>query len=260
PVAPARERRLLSPLAADRPAVGSVSFTIPAFNESDCVDEVIRRCLATLDRLRIGGEVVIVDDASTDDTARRVEQASERDERVRLIRSEENVGPQLCIAQAMLAMRSDAAFAIPCDLQVLPEALADCLPAIERADLVMADRRPRAEGPSRRAMAGAFNAVVRHVLGVPVHDVDSSFLARRALVERVVPTLVSRSDFLQAEMLARAAEAGYTIVEVRVPHHPRPGGRASAITPRLVLRTFADLARLAGELRRSRARAGTAGS
>ncbi len=241
----------------DRPAVKSISFVVPAFNESECVEELISQTTGTLDRLGIDGDVVIVDDASTDDTGDKVRAAAQRDGRVRLIRSEDNIGPQLCIARALLQTTTDAAFAIPCDLQVRADELAHCLGPLEHADLVMTDRRPRAEGMARRAMADSFNFVVRRTVGVPVHDIDSSFLIRRRLIDDVVPALQSRSDFLQAELVARAAAAGYTIVEEPVRHYERPAGRATAITPRLVVRTVTDLARLAGQLRRLQTRPAT---
>ncbi|MFD4959673.1 glycosyltransferase [Microbacterium sp. NPDC058389] len=64
-----------------------VSIVIPVFNDADVVAAAIRSCLRqTLSNV----EVVVVDDASTDDTAEIVQEFAEVDARVRLFRQDGN--------------------------------------------------------------------------------------------------------------------------------------------------------------------------
>ena len=66
-----------------------VSIIIPAFNASRAIEPT----LASLSRQSLEEiEVIVVDDASSDDTAAVAEAHAGRDERFTLIRSEENAG------------------------------------------------------------------------------------------------------------------------------------------------------------------------
>ena len=55
--------------------------------------------------------------------------------------------------------------------------------------------------------------------------------------------------FVNTEVLARARAAGCTIREVPVRHFPRTVGEQTGARPRVILRAFAELVRLYGELR-----------
>ncbi|WP_460800069.1 glycosyltransferase [Microbacterium sp. GXF0217] len=64
-----------------------VSIVIPVFNDEDVIANALDSCLRqTLDAI----EVIVVDDASTDDTVRIVEEYQARDRRVHLIRQTHN--------------------------------------------------------------------------------------------------------------------------------------------------------------------------
>ncbi len=231
------------------PLIQSVSFVIPAHNEQECIISVIDKSLLELETLGIAGEVVVVDDASTDETRDLVAAASANDTRVRLLASERNVGPQRCIMRGFQASIGDVAFFIPADLQVLPSELGSCLPALNTADIVCTNRIPRADNLQRRAMSATYNWLVKRLVGLTLSDIDSCMLVRRRVIDALVPALKARGDFLQVELVARALIEGFVVTEVPVRHFARAGGRPSAITPHLVARTFLDLFRLSHDLR-----------
>jgi glycosyltransferase involved in cell wall biosynthesis len=62
----------------------SVSFVLPAYNEEANVVEAIQRVSSVGDRLFADHEIVLVDDGSTDNTAKLVEGLASGDPRVRL--------------------------------------------------------------------------------------------------------------------------------------------------------------------------------
>jgi len=71
----------------------TLSIVLPAYNETRSIETAIR---SLLDQVEAPLEILVVDDASTDDTAACVEKLIECDERarrlVRLVRSSENIG------------------------------------------------------------------------------------------------------------------------------------------------------------------------
>lgn len=233
--------------------VPSVAICIAAHNEDGNISRVLDLSLATLDSL-LGQEheVVVVDDDSKDNTATIVADRAASDRRVTLVRSGRNIGANAAFLLAVRQARTDLRFTVPGDLQVAPDQIWRCLQALESADCVCTRRRRRADPWYRAAMARAYNLVCRLVLGVPLHDVDSVFLVKREVVEKVAPTLVSSSDFRIVEFLVRAhRHFGYRLVEVDIDHHPRACGKPSSIKPREVARTFVDLTRFAVWLRRT---------
>lgn len=76
------------PVAARPP---SISLVIPVFNQSACTDACLQAVLDTWPHF-LDGEVLVVDDGSSDDTREVVRRWTERDARVRLLRHEENRG------------------------------------------------------------------------------------------------------------------------------------------------------------------------
>ncbi|MFJ4017566.1 glycosyltransferase [Microbacterium sp. NPDC090014] len=81
-----------------------VSIVVPVFNDadviSDALDSCIRQTLAAI-------EIIVVDDASTDDTAAIVERYIARDPRVRLIRHEKNASAYHARRTGILAAKAD---------------------------------------------------------------------------------------------------------------------------------------------------------
>lgn len=74
------------------PSLQGVSFIIPAYNEADGVEESLRDLLEVLEALEppVPFEIIVVDDGSTDDTARRIE--SFASDKVLVVRRDRNTG------------------------------------------------------------------------------------------------------------------------------------------------------------------------
>jgi hypothetical protein len=93
--------------------------------------------------------------------------------------------------------------------------------------------------------------LVRVVVGLDVRDVDWAFkLLRRSSVEQVMP-LASDDAVISAELLVKLNRDGARMKQVPVTHHPRPAGRPSGASPRVIVRTFRELFRLRRALRRA---------
>jgi glycosyltransferase involved in cell wall biosynthesis len=226
---------------ATAPTWASLSIVMPAYNEVDTIDEAIRASASVLATVADEWEVIVVDDASTDATAARVEALMRTMPSLQLLRCKTILGANAALWRGMQAARGEAVFFIPSDLQIHPDQLPRCLAALATADYVCTIRRPRIDPLHRRLMAWGYNALVRALFPVSVHDVDSSILVRRDVVTALAPTVHSQSDFLPVELVVRAEALGFRVVEVPVAHHARSAGQPTAIHPRAVLGTFRDL-------------------
>jgi hypothetical protein len=108
---------------------------------------------------------------------------------------------------------------------------------------VVGYRLERADPPLRLAYARIYRLCLRLFFGLRVRDPDCACkLFRLASLADI--RLESGGAFLSAELLIKLRARGRTVVEVGVPHHPRPAGRASGADPRVVLRAVRDFWRL----------------
>jgi teichuronic acid biosynthesis glycosyltransferase TuaG len=102
------------------PSSELVSIITPAFRAARFVGESIRSAVAQDYR---HWEMLIVDDCSPDDTARRVEEWAERDSRVRLIRQPRNGGPAAARNAALASSSGRFAAFLDSDDYWLPQKL-----------------------------------------------------------------------------------------------------------------------------------------
>ena len=97
-----------------------MSVIIPAFNEAEEIGKIVPAVQDMLVRRGGDWEILIVDNASTDDTAARVAPLLV-DPRIRLLRNERNRGKGYSVRRGMLEARGD--LRLMCD--------ADCAPSLE---------------------------------------------------------------------------------------------------------------------------------
>ena len=113
-----------------------VSFIVPAFNEAGTIAEV----LARIDRLGIDRQIVVVDDGSTDDTPRILEEWAKRDG-VIVIR-QENRGKGAAIRAAIPHLDGEIAVVQDADMEYDPADVPQLIEPILRgaADVVYGSR------------------------------------------------------------------------------------------------------------------------
>lgn len=114
-----------------RPSVGaaSVSVVIPTFNRAEMVCRCVRSVLATgCPRL----EVVVVDDASPDDTAARLAAQFGGDRRVRVLRNATNSFQAVSRNRGAVAATGDYVLFLDDDNEVAPDVITELLAAFAR--------------------------------------------------------------------------------------------------------------------------------
>ena len=100
----------------------SLSIVIPAYNESARIGKTLREVVAYLEGQPGGGEVIVVDDGSKDDTARVSEsvfaELAPRRVETRVIRVEPNRGKGHAVRTGLLAARHTVAAFFDADLSM----------------------------------------------------------------------------------------------------------------------------------------------
>lgn len=219
--------------------IPELSALMPAYNEEDVLDSSISEAVAALDGLCDKWELVIVDDGSTDATAEILQGWSERDSRVRVVTQPENSGYSRALIDGFSACRYEAIFYTDADAQFDFAHIADLYPVLEEADMVAGFRVDRQDRPIRHITSGVYNWLQSRMLGIRVKDVNCAFkLFRSSFFDRV--QLSSEGFLIDAELYARAQNAGLSWRQVGVPHRPRLSGNTT-VSVSTVFETLREL-------------------
>jgi glycosyltransferase involved in cell wall biosynthesis len=245
-----------TPSSPAAPRWPSLSWFFPAHDEAQNIEPLVEEALRELPRLAERFEVICVDDGSKDGTGAIADRlAADHPDVVRVVHHPVNRGYGAALRSGFGAARyplvcftdGDRQFRVA-DLGLLLDRMREPVVAgggldAPRPDVVVGYRIKRADPAIRLAYARTYRACLRLFFGLRLQDVDCACkLFRREALEDV--RLASGGAFLSAELLIKLRASQRTVVEVGVPHHPRPAGRASGADPRVVLRAVRDFWRL----------------
>lgn len=200
---------------------GSISVVVPARNEEATICQVVERSFEAFAQLGREGEVLVVNDGSTDGTAHVLAELVTRYPNLRVFTHRRSQGMTRALQTMFAASRGDIVILIPADMESDP--LPD-VPALVNhmeetgLDVVAGWRQGRKDG--KVVASGIYNFVMRTLAGVPVHDGNWIKAMRREVVESLPPL---RSDWHRF-LLMIMAHQGYTIGEVKTYYQPRQAG------------------------------------
>ncbi len=207
------------------PVRPAVSVLIPAHNEAGNVTELVARVGRALEAAGLDdgqGEMVFVDDGSTDGTGDAAEQLAASYPFLHVIRHRRNRGLTAALRTGFHAVRGDFILFLPADLESDPETDIPLLlgKLNEGYDVVSGWRQGRKEG---KVFASAiYNLASRWLFGLRLHDMNWIKGFRREVIESLPPL---RSDWHRF-LLHIAAHQGYRVGEVATPWHRRKSGRS----------------------------------
>ena len=199
-----------------------VGVVIPLYNEEMNVVPLVGKLLSALGHF--DGEIVLVDDGSTDETGRLIDELADENDQVVAIHHLENSG----YAQALktgFKRGIDDMLDVICvmDGDMTHEAgdISRFLMEIERgADVVIGSRYVEngkmVDVPFRRVfISKAANFLFRLLLGLKVRDITSGYRAyRRKVLEKI--NIDSDSFHIHLEITAKSNNAGFKIREIPI--------------------------------------------
>jgi glycosyltransferase involved in cell wall biosynthesis len=208
----------------------SLSILIPCYNDEQTIETVIREAHAVGRSIARVFEIVLINDGSTDRTGQSIARLARKfpDGVVRIITHRTNQGYGRTIKQLYYSGRYDWLFSIPGDYQIGAKELLRILSlrpggrADRMPDMIVGRRLKRHDPGSRILSSWIYNTLIRALFGVPIHDVNSVRLMRRAILKDI--RLTSDSAFVDAELVIRATRAGFDVGQVPIRHRSRSDG------------------------------------
>lgn len=210
-----------------------MSVVVPAYNEEVGIRGTIALLREQLERFGRPYEIIVVDNASVDDTVEVVQPALDGTT-VRLLRNERNRGKGYSVRRGMLEAQGELRLMCDADCGPSLDSLPEMLEALESADVIAGSRtaagaRVGHQQPFRRRLVGwPFIALTRLLMGEPTRDVYCGFKLWRAPAAEAAFSRQRLDGWVfDAEVLALARRSGYRVREVGVAWADREGSKLS---------------------------------
>lgn len=202
-----------------------LSIIIPAYNEEGRLLRTLGCVHEYLTARGVRAEVIVVDDGSTDATAKKAEELRKQYPELRLVSNERNRGKGFSVRRGMLEAIGEIALFTDADLSAPIEEADALLKELRENDYDVAigsralnRKLIEVHQSSLREMAGmAFNRVVRLFAGLPFSDTQCGFKAFRRERTRIVFEQQRTCGFgFDPEILYLAHRHGLRVAEVPV--------------------------------------------
>ena len=176
-----------------------LSVVLPAYNEEQMLAKTCRTLKKILDLAEINYEMVIVDDGSTDQTWKIIEETAEKDRNVTGVHFSRNFGKEAAIVAGLAQASGNAVAVMDCDLQHPPEVLVKMYRLWEQGyEVVEGIKKSRGtETVFHRKSAGFFYRIMSRATGFNMENASDFKLLDRKAVESVL-SMPERSMFFRA--------------------------------------------------------------
>jgi len=229
----------------------TLSLIVPLYNERPNLPELIRQCACALDATGQAWEMILVDDGSDDGSWEYLQAAQQAEPRLRALRHAHKQGKTAAYRTGFTAAQGAYVFTIDADLQENPEAITSMLTMLQsgKVDMVVGWRRRRRDPPLKVLASRVFNAGLRWLFRLPLHDANCGFKGMRREVALALLPWLERDFHRYLPLIAH--QLGYCVAEVEVEHRRRQHGGSRYGLERYG-RALADLWALRKRLRRAR--------
>ena len=200
-----------------------VSIIAPAYNEQDCLPLLVQAIYEALEPAGCRFEILLVNDASTDNTAEVIRKLTEKYPAVRAVTHCFNCGQSAAVASGFRAARGNVVVTLDADMQNPPSEIPRLLTELTpETDAVCGVRRKRNDHFVRRLSSRVANNTRDWITGVPVKDAGCGFRVIRKDALREVPVFNGMHRFLTTILKLQ----GHAVKEVEIAHASRPAGKS----------------------------------
>lgn len=214
-----------------------VSIVVPAYNETECVDELARRLTAVFEQESgYDWECIIVENGSTDDTWGKLERIHASDPRFKVVRLARNFRMDGGLTAGLAYATGDACVLMTADLQDPPELIPTFLRYWEQGYQnvygVVTERH--GTGPIRRFNSKAFYWLAGKLTEGRIPKGASDFRLLDRVAYEAVRSMEERNRFVRGLV----AWVGFRSIGIPMERPPRFGGESKAYSLKVIELAF----------------------
>ena len=220
-----------------------VTVVVAAYNEMHSVERVLEDVRDELSRLALRGEILVVDDGSTDGTHAVIARIATRVPEVRSIRHESNRGLGAVYRTGLQEAAGRYVTFMPADGQFPASNLAVLMPAARDHDAVFGYLATRRDGIFAASLSLVERVVYRVVIG-SMPRFQGMLVIRTEVLAGIPLASTGRGWGIIMELVARLHQGPYRTVSVLTEVVPRQHGRSKVRNLRTIAANVRDLWRM----------------
>lgn len=220
----------------------TISFFCPAYYDEKNLPSLIPKTVKLLKRIASAYEIVIIEDASPDNTAKVADELAKKfKQNITVVHHKTNRDYGGALRSGFEhAKKYDYVFYTDGDNQFDVFEFEKFLPYIHEYDAVIGYRSKRSLTLMRSIQTVIYNMLVRLLFGIHIKDINCSIkVVKRSALNRL--HLSSNSSFIDAEVIIGLRKLGLKVKEIEVTHYPRVYGKASGGNPKVIFHTIRDM-------------------
>lgn len=225
-------------------ATPSLSIFFPCYNDEKSIGKLVNDATETAKKLTNDFEIIVIDDGSTDKSREVLKGLVQKNNNVKLIFHEKNVGYGGALQSGFKNAKKDLVFYTDGDGQYdvteLPILFSLMTPDV---DFVNGIKMGRSDATYRIVIGNFYSLVIRWSFWLPITDVDCDFrLIRQSIVKKLNLTVTSGA--ICVEIVKKAQRAGAKFRQVSVHHLERKHGNSQFFRIDRIFHTFWELGNL----------------
>ncbi len=221
-----------------------VSIALPCLNEADNIRSTVDGLLQWLTLRGMEGEIIVVDDGSTDATPQILADMQRVIPNLIVVTHAQNRGYGAAVRSGCERATGEIMGFMDSDRQFDPRDFDRLLPLLETYPFVTGRRRHRADPLMRKMNAKLFGILSFFILGIWVRDINCAMkLWKREIWPTIRPNFATGA-LVNAEIFYRLKRAGLTYGQVDVEHYPRKFGKQTGAKLSVIVKMFLELVAL----------------
>ena len=195
-----------------------ISLVIPLYNEDESIKELYDWIVRVAKNNSLTYEIIFVNDGSTDNSWKVIEELSEKDTNVHGIKFRRNYGKSAALYCGFKKAQGDVVITMDADLQDSPDEIPELRRMIieDGYDLVSGYKKKRYDPLSKTVPTKLFNATARKVSGINnLHDFNCGLKAYRREVIKNIEVYGEMHRYIPY----LAKNAGFDKIGEKVVHH-----------------------------------------
>ncbi|MBI3336099.1 glycosyltransferase family 2 protein [Candidatus Peregrinibacteria bacterium] len=219
----------------------TLSLILPCFNEEATIAQTVRSCIDWVAEKKIIGEIIVVNDGSTDRSGEILAALKSRFPLLRIVTHGVNQGYGVAVRSGCDAARMEWIAFMDSDGQF---DVRDLEKFVGRESVIAGRRCRRADSMLRNVYGKGLGIVTWILFGVWVRDINCGMkLFKRELWSGIRP-IYGIEKMFNTELFLRLKTMGVVWRQVDVRHFPRHGGHPTGASVKVIGRMFKELWKL----------------
>lgn len=212
-----------------KPDMPAITVVMPALNEGKSIILAVQNTLTALDEFNISGEIIVINDGSTDQTEQLVKSFMQSEKRIRLINHSSPKGIGASFWDGVDNAEGAAIVLLPGDNENDPWEIFRYFKLLEHVDIIIPfvfNKEVRLL--FRNALSFVYRFIINSTFIVHFNYTNGTVLYRKSILKEL--DFRSMGFFFQTDILVRIVKRGYLFAEVPYRLGLRKNGISRAVS------------------------------